>query len=183
VTGPDCRAPYLIVVDMQRIFASGPWGAPRFNEAVPVARRLVDRFAGTAVFTRFVAPARPDGAWQSYYDRWSFAVQPPDAPDYQLVDEFADRAGSTVDASTFGKWSALAGTQDFRPGDTLLVCGVSTDCCVLSTVLAAADAGMATRVVADACAGADDASHRKALDLMALYAPLVEIVESTDVLD
>jgi hypothetical protein len=38
------------------------------------------------------------------------------------------------------------------------------------------------QVVADACAGMDDASHRKALDVLALYAPLVQVVTSAEVL-
>jgi nicotinamidase-related amidase len=63
-----------------------------------------------------------------------------------------------------------------------VLAGVSTDCCVLSTALAAADAGVAVRVVADACAGVDDESHAKALDVMSLYGPLVEVVTAADVL-
>ena len=53
---------------------------------------------------------------------------------------------------------------------TLVLAGVSTDCCVLSTAVAAADVGVPVQVVADACAGVDDASHRKTLDVLALYA-------------
>jgi nicotinamidase-related amidase len=52
---------------------------------------------------------------------------------------------------------------------------VSTDCCVLSTALAAADAGVEAPVVADACAGADDDSHAKALNVMDLYRPLIRV--------
>ena len=59
---------------------------------------------------------------------------------------------------------------------------MSTDCCVLSTAVAAADAGVPVQVVADACAGVGDASHRKALDVLALYAPLIEVVTSAEVL-
>ena len=60
--------------------------------------------------------------------------------------------------------------------------GVSTDCCVLSTALAAADAGVEVQVVAEACAGLTDDSHREALDIMQLYAPLIEVVSLADVL-
>jgi hypothetical protein len=65
---------------------------------------------------------------------------------------------------------------------TILLAGVSTDCCVLSTATAAADAGVPVQVVADACAGVDEASHRKTLEVLALYAPLVEIVTSAELL-
>jgi nicotinamidase-related amidase len=53
---------------------------------------------------------------------------------------------------------------------------------VLSTALAAADDGIAVRVVADACAGADDESHASALRIMRLYSPLVDVVTLTDIL-
>ncbi|WXF89963.1 isochorismatase family protein [Curtobacterium flaccumfaciens pv. flaccumfaciens] len=55
---------------------------------------------------------------------------------------------------------------------------MSTDCCVLSTALAAADAGATVTVVADACAGASDEDHDRALAVMRLYAPLITVVDS-----
>jgi nicotinamidase-related amidase len=63
-----------------------------------------------------------------------------------------------------------------------VLAGVSTDCCVLCTAVAAADAGIGVRVVADACAGADDESHAGALHIMRLYSPLVDVVTLADVL-
>ena len=63
-----------------------------------------------------------------------------------------------------------------------MLAGVSTDCCVLSTALAAADAGTPVRVVGDACAGADDDSHAAALRILQLQSPLIEVVSLADVL-
>ena len=63
----------------------------------------------------------------------------------------------------------------------MVLCGVSTDCCVLSTAVAAADAGVPVRVVGDACAGVSAESHRATLDVLALYGPLVQVVTSADV--
>ena len=186
MTASDARPPaqsWLAVIDMQRIFgdAGSPWAAPRFDEVVEPVARLVDAFGAQTVFTRFIAPAEPVGAWRAYYDAWPFAMQPADAPAYEIVPRFATMAGRTVDSTTFGKWTAelaaLVGVDD-----RLVVCGVSTDCCVLSTVLAAADAGVETLVVSDACAGVDDESHVRALAVMSLYAPLVRIVTVDEVL-
>jgi nicotinamidase-related amidase len=173
----------LVVVDMQPVFADegSPWGAPRFGEALPVVRSLAEA-AGPerTVFTRFVAPERPEGAWVPYYAEWPFALQPPDAPAYRVVPALEDLAAvsSVVTATTFGKWGRELAAH-VRPGDTMLLVGVSTDCCVLSTALAAADAGVAVRVVADGCAGSDDAAHARALDAMRLYAPLADVVDVT----
>jgi nicotinamidase-related amidase len=65
----------------------------------------------------------------------------------------------------------------------MVLTGVSTDCCVISTALAAADAGVAVRVVSDACAGISENDHQRALDAMALYAPLIEITSVDAVLE
>jgi nicotinamidase-related amidase len=168
---------------MQRVFAEpgSAWLAPRFGEIVGPVRQLVEAFRPRVTFTRFVAPQTPVGQWRRYYDMWPFAMQPPGARIYELVDDFAAEPGSTLDAFTFSKWTPeLSG----RVGDggRLVLAGVSTDCCVLSTAVAAADAGAEVQVVADACAGADDDSHGKALDILRLYGPLVAVVSLADVL-
>lgn len=165
----------LVVVDLQEVFADpgSGWATPGFASIVPAVSRLVERFAPRVVFTRFVAPESPTGAWVPYYEQWPFARQPPEAPLWQLVPPFAGTGFPVVAAPTFGKWPAVR--EAVGAADGLVVCGVSTDCCVLSTVLPAADAGLAVEVVADACAGLSEADHQRALDAMALYAPLVTI--------
>ncbi|MCX4759586.1 cysteine hydrolase [Streptomyces sp. NBC_01275] len=176
-------AAHLAVIDMQHVFADpdSPWAAPRYPEAATGVRRLLPAFAERVTFTRFLAPERPAGAWQAYYDRWPFARRPPDAPLWRLTDEFAPLAHDILDAPTFGKWTP--GLADrVAPTGRLVLAGVSTDCCVLSTALAAADAGVEVLVVADACAGADDDSHAKALHVMDLYRPLIRVTAVDEVL-
>jgi nicotinamidase-related amidase len=171
---------WLVVIDLQRVFGDpgSPWAAPRFGEVRPRIHRLIEAFGERVVFTRFVAPAEPQGAWRAYYEQFPFALQPADAPLYELVDDPGPHP--VVTATTFGKWGpALAGVVGDGP---LTVAGVATDCCVLSTVLAAADAGLAVRVVGDACAGSSDDDHQRALDLVALYAPLARLTTTAEVL-
>lgn len=172
-------SPWLAVIDMQRVFgeAGSPWLTPRFADVVAPVQRLVDRFGSRVTFTRFVAPDQPQGAWRRYYEDWPFALQPPDARIYELVDDFGSRP--TLDATTFGKWGPeLAAQVGAGP---LVLCGVTTDCCVLSTALAAADAGVEVQVVIEACAGMNDDTHQQALDVMRLYAPLIKVVSTADV--
>jgi nicotinamidase-related amidase len=49
-------------------------------------------------------------------------------------------------------------------------------------VLAAADDGADITVVTDACAGSTDGNHQKALDVMALYQPLVSFTTTDELL-
>lgn len=173
----------LTVIDMQRVFAEpdSPWATPRFDEAAEGVRRLLPAFGDRVAFTRFLAPEEPVGAWRAYYDQWPFALQPPDAPLWELTDEFAGQARHLVDATTFGKWTPALAAHVGTEG-LMVLAGVSTDCCVLSTALAAADAGVEVLVVADACAGVDDDSHTKALHVMDLYGPLIRVVTVDEVL-
>ena len=172
----------LVVIDMQHIFGDpgSAWRAPRFDQVVAPIKALASAYAPWVAFTRFTAPATPEGAWRDYYRQWPFALQPPDAPAYDLLPEFAPGAGRTIDATTFSKWGPDLAAR--VGAGTMVLAGVSTDCCVLSTALAAADAGVPVRVVAEACAGVDDESHAKALDIMALYGPLVRVIGLADAL-
>jgi nicotinamidase-related amidase len=172
----------LAVIDMQNVFADAdsPWRTPDFGEVVGPVRQLATAFGAATVFTRFVAPAEPVGSWRRYYEQWSFALQPPDAPLWDVVDELAGLPHRTVSAPTFSKWSELGGL--LAPGGRLVLCGVSTDCCVLSTALEAADAGAEVLVVEEACAGLDDHTHAKALEIMDLYGPLVRVVDLAEAL-
>jgi nicotinamidase-related amidase len=177
-------SPWLVAIDLQVIFADpdSAWRTPEFARAAAATETLLPAFDGRVVCTRFVAPEQPTGAWADYYADWPFALVPPTDPLYELVPPFAGLDGPVVSATTFGKWGAdLAAVVG--PEAPLVLTGVSTDCCVLSTALAAADAGRQVVVVADACAGLSDADHQRALDAMALYAPLIRITDVTAVRD
>jgi nicotinamidase-related amidase len=172
----------LVVVDMQHVFADpgSPWATPDYARAAAGVRRLLPSFAGATVWTRFVAPAQPVGAWVPYYEAWPFALRPEDDPIWTIDEGLGPGADPVVSAPTFGKWvpELAAAVGD---ADELVVAGVSTDCCVLSTALAAADAGRAVVVPADACAGLSEADHERALAAMALYAPLLRISDVDEV--
>jgi nicotinamidase-related amidase len=53
---------------------------------------------------------------------------------------------------------------------------------VISTALAAADAGATLTVVTDACAGSTPENHQAAMDVMALYPPQITLATTAEVL-
>ncbi|SMH32379.1 Nicotinamidase-related amidase [Rathayibacter oskolensis] len=171
----------LVAIDLQHVFADpeSPWGSSEFARAASGTRRLLPAFGERVVTTRFVAPSQPSGAWIPYYRDWPFALVPAEDRLYELVEGFEGHR--TVTATTFGKWGADL-EAELDESREMVLTGVSTDCCVLSTALAAADAGVHVRVVEDACAGASEADHRRALDAMALYAPLIALTTVDEVL-
>jgi nicotinamidase-related amidase len=180
--------PWLAVIDMQRVFAEpdSDWYTPRFHEIVAPIRKLLPGFGDHVIHTRFVAPPDPIGSWRAYYDQWPAELVAPDDRRYEIVEELTPEPDATVlTATTFGKWNAELAATIRTPGSPgqLALAGVATDCCVLSTAIAAADAGVHVRVVAQACAGLTDESHHKALDILSGYAPMIEVVELADIVD
>ena len=175
--------PWLVAIDLQHVFAdpASPWGAERFAQAAAAIERLAPAFGDRIVRTRWVAPAEPRGAWAPYFELWPFALTPPEHPQFDLVPPFDAMPGPVETRETFGKWDAGLAAAIDGAAEIVLV-GVATDCCVLSTALAAADAGVHVRVAVDGCAGASDADHERALAAMALYAPLIDLTTVDEVL-
>ena len=174
--------PWLVVVDMQRIFrdSDSEWATPGFDGIVPRIRTLAEQFDERVVFTRFLAPERPEGAWADYYRQWPFALQPADAPAYDIVDSLEVRGRPVVSRTTFNKWGADL-DRATRGSRDLVVTGVSTECCVLTTVLAAADSGAHVTVVRDAVAGPTPQLREAALGVMASYEPLVDVRAAAEI--
>lgn len=174
---------WLVVIDPQRIFAdrSSQWGSPMFPAIVDPVRRLAAAAGDRTVVTRWVPAREPQGSWKAYLEAWPFADVPEHDTLLALVPEMADLGHHVVSLPTFGKWGyALQAVTG--PTPHLVLAGVSTDCCVISTALAAADAGATVTVVTDACAGSSPANHRAAMDVMALYPPQITLATTDDVL-
>lgn len=175
--------PWLVIIDPQRIFADpgSEWGSPMWPEAVANITALAAQHRGRTIITRWIPPepgARV-GSWQEYMAAWPFADRPADDPYFDLVDELADVEAMVLDAPTFGKWDVLAPVVG--EAAELVVTGVSTDCCVVSTVLPAADAGATITLVTDACAGSTPENHAAALQVMGLYPPQVTLTTAAEI--
>ena len=175
--------PWLMIIDMQRIFdeQSSEWATPGYAAVSSEIRRLLGSFESRICFTRFLPPDPPTGVWISYYEKWPFALDPANAPLYELSDEFLSVPATVVDRTTFGKWNGDVNRLLGHPQEIVLT-GVTTDCCVLSTALLACDAGVHVTVVADACAGVTQNDHQRALDAMALYSPMIDVADVDTVL-
>lgn len=181
---PPADGPWLLVIDPQTIFASpdSAWGSPLFSDAMPRIRTLADAFGEHVLVTRWMPTADRSTSWGAYFDAWPFADQPPSDPLFDLVPEaVALSPHPTIDLPTFGKWGpeleAVVGH-----GAHVVLAGVATDCCVISTALAAVDAGAHVTIAADACAGSTAENHAAALHVMGLYPPQLTVSDTAAVL-
>lgn len=180
---------WLVVIDPQRIFAdpSSDWASPFFPSAMASIQRLATQFGPErSLVTRWLPTAERRSSWGDYFRAWPFADVPAEHPLYELVDAAREiSAHPTVDEPTFGKWgAALAAATGHRPERPahLVLAGVSTDCCVIATALAAGDAGAHVQVVREACAASTEANGAAALHVMGLFPPQVRVVGVDEVL-
>ncbi|MGJ6980899.1 cysteine hydrolase family protein [Aestuariimicrobium soli] len=180
MSGAGSQEAWLLVIDPQRIFAdpASEWCAPEFERVVEPIDRLVAQYGERTIVTRWLPGTNRRGSWAAYFERWTFADRPDGDPMFELVEAAvpwaARRGGETLDVSTFGKFGddllAITG-----PEPSLVLTGVATDCCVISTALAAADAGATVEVVGAGCAGSSAENHAAALQVMGLYAPQITV--------
>ena len=180
------EAPWLVVVDPQVIFAdpSSQWASPEFDAAMTVIERVAPAFGEHVLLTRWLptaARSTPEGlptSWAGYFAQWTFADRPASDPLYDLVPrarKLTDRP--TIDEPTFGKWGeGLRAVVGEAPH--LVLAGVSTDCCVITTALAAADGGAHVQVLTDGCAGSTAEDGAAALRIMGLFDPQIRLTDS-----
>ena len=188
--GPERADEWLVIIDAQRIFAdpSSEWASPFWPQAWERIRELAAAFGPErTLLTRWLPTADRATSWGAYFEAWPFADVPADDPLYDLVDGARElSAHPVVDEPTFGKWgaqlrAALAGAAGDGAAPAAAVAprftvvGVSTDCCVISTVLPAADAGAWVRVDSAGCAASTAENGAAALAVMRLFPPQVEV--------
>lgn len=170
--------PWLVVIDPQWIFADpdSEWAAPAFSTILePIAELVHAHGADRTVVTRWVPPEHKRGSWVPYFETYPFADRAPSDAAFAIVPQVAALgARREVSEPTFGKWGAALRAIT-GPTPELVLAGVATDCCVLSTALAAADAGAQVRIASHACAGSDENNHARALAVMQLYAPQIVV--------
>jgi nicotinamidase-related amidase len=164
-----------LCIDMQCIFSKGgisetPW----MERVLPVVIEVAPRYTERTVFTRFITPRRPEqrpGQWQQYYRRRRAATQEHPLP--QQLDLVLALArfvppAHVIDKPAYSAFylSGLEALMREKNVRCVVVTGVETDVCVLSTVLGAVDRGFRAAIVEDALCSSSDAGHEA---LMTIY--------------
>ena len=171
---------WLLVIDLQPAFSDprSPWFTPGLDEVSDRIATLVAAFGHRVVFTRFVPPASPAGSWRAYYAKWPFALERgvglAVGARRAVVGATQPRQPHVLEMAA--RRCAARSAQD----EAVVLCGVSTDCCVLMTALAAVDDGAQVRVVEDACAAKNAGVHAGAIAIMAARAPQLRVVTTAE---
>ncbi|MBQ7380253.1 MAG: cysteine hydrolase [Clostridia bacterium] len=157
----------LIVVDMQKDFIDGALGTAEAVSIVPAVKELIKGFEGTVYFTR-------DTHYENYMSTEEGKHLPvphciKDTEGWQIHPELdALRTTTPIDKLTFGSRELVALLAEQKDVESITLCGLCTDICVISNALLikAYYPEIPLYVVANACAGVTPESHQNALAAM-----------------
>lgn len=190
--GPLGRDAVHLCIDMQRLFSEPTdWHTPAMAHVTPPIVRISAHAPERAIFTRFWAPQHlqdAKGQWQTYYQRWQGVLAHRNDDDlYGLIPELRPFVppGQTLDKFGFSAFDApeLDPMLDRLGAKTLIVTGVETDVCVLSTLFAAIDRGHRIVLVDDAVASSDLASHAATLaHIIPRFDRQIEVIDTETLL-
>ncbi len=190
--GPVTGALHL-VIDMQPLFTgASPWRVDALDSILPGCTALIAHRPASTAFARFMPPQRPEdapGQWQGYYRVWS-AVTRQSLPDSQLevlealrhlapqAPVFEKAGFSVFDNDAFEPFLRKRGIE------ALILSGIETDVCILSTALRAVDLGLRVILAEDAMTSAEPKMHEAALAILrARFDLQVEIAPVAAILD
>ena len=138
------------------------------------------------LFTRFIPPASPDealGRWRKYYQAWEAATLRKLPPSQiELIDELQKflPPAAQLDKSRYSAFAGSSLHNQLRAKNvgTIIVSGVETDVCVLSTVLSAVDIGYRVVVLQDALCSSSDEGHDALMNIYRKrYSCQIEVID------
>jgi len=157
----------LIVVDMQNDFVTDALGSAHAAAIVPAVVEKVKNFDGRVIFTRDTH----DDAYLSTREGKHLPVKHciRDTKGWQIIDALAPFVQEVVDKPTFGSHdlAQMLKAQE-KEIDSIELCGLCTDICVISNAMLLKAALPETDIAVDStcCAGVSAESHQTALDAM-----------------
>lgn len=174
----------VVLIDLQTIFGLkySPWRVDYYEYVITGTCSFLNSLALhdnsntlDIIMTRYLPPPSKH-VWKEYLDMFPSIDRNPNSSDYELdsrLDGVADF--KVVAATTFGKWPVIEPIVGKEPCN-IFIGGVSTECCVLSTALAAVDAGHKVFIMEDLCEGT--VLHNEALNIMKAFSPNITVINS-----
>lgn len=167
-------ADLLLIIDMQNVYTKGQEWACEGVETVSasILRLLNSQAPKQVIFTEYLASEHPEGVWKEYNkvnaainaDPWLNEMMPEFLPWTKKYPVYAKNVYSSFAIPEVLEAAKKAGR--------LVISGVVAECCVLSTVFAAMDAGCKIIYLTDAVAGLSEASRKETEKIVSCFAPL-----------
>ena len=158
----------LLVIDMQTDFVDGALGSAEAVSIIPSVLREIGKYDKSDIIaTRDTHPENYMNTREGRYLPVPHCIK--DTEGWQIVPELdALRKTEAIDKLTFGSRELIALLAEKQGIESITLCGLCTDICVISNALLikAYYPEIPLSVVANACAGVTPESHQNALNAM-----------------
>lgn len=157
----------ILVTDMQKVYLKGEkWACKNIDSALENIIKLLNKCECEVIFTAFLPPKSPLGQWKTYNLVNADVNSSPKKSEiidklkpytelYPLV--FKDRYSSLSNEKV-----REAAYNTINNNGRVVLTGVVSECCVLSTAMAAIDMGCKVIYLNDAVAGSNKESEKAA---------------------
>ena len=187
----DSRAIHLCI-DMQRIFLeSGPWFCSEGLRILEPIKRIIQQFPKNSWFSRFMTPKNPEefsNSWRRYYKHWEVVTQERIEP--AVMDIHPTLLKESIQPKVFEKYTYdtfknpdLNNALKDNSVSTLILTGVETDVCVLTTALSGVDLGYRVIMASDAMTSSDIKTHEFVIEsLTKRFDQQIEVASTDSIL-
>ena len=171
----------LVVVDMQNDFVHGKLGTIEARTAIEQVNDWIiwanfsirnDHSDRTPII--FTRDTHTEESWRNYMESDNFPIHCERGTyGWEIIDEIDTTGGIIIDKESFGGKEIIQNLKEFESQnqdylDEIVVCGVCTDICVISTaiILQSFFPYAKIHIGSSACAGTSPENHEKALEIM-----------------
>ena len=164
----------LLVIDMQNVYLpEQPWAcetAARTKENI--LKLLGNHSKDQTIFTRYIAAEHPVGTWITYNEMNRKINENPWMN--ELMDGIKEAAESyhVYDKSTYSSFQVPAIREAAQKADRVILTGVVSECCVLSTFFEGIDLGCKLIWLTDATSGLNPILEAETLHILQGLSPL-----------
>ena len=169
----------LLVIDMQNVYTKGQeWACEEVEKASDSILRLLNSRALSQVI--FTATKHPEGVWKEY-NKVNAAVNA-DPWLNEMMSEFLPytKKYPVYTKSVYSSFVIPQVRELAKHASRVVISGVVAECCVLSTVLSAIDAGCKVIYLTDAVAGLSEVSRKETENIISYFAPLHTVLMTTE---
>lgn len=172
----------ILVTDMQNVYRDGqPWACRDTDGAARNILKILDKAEnGQVIFTKFMPPENPVGAWKVYNEKYK------EINESEFLNELVPKLKDvSKDYRVYEKsvYSSLAIPEVLKEAEKagrVVLTGVVAECCVLSTAFHAIDKGCHVVYITDAVSGLDEPKEQATILTLSGLSPVHTTICTTE---
>ncbi|MDD6039341.1 MAG: isochorismatase family protein [bacterium] len=163
----------LLVIDMQNVYLSDqPWACEGIDSVCNHIAELLDSRKCDPVFTLFVPPEAPVGVWKDYNREYADINSNPWMSEPIETFKKYHNTYPVYTKQVYSCYNDAKLKEALCKFDRVVITGVVAECCVLSTVCGAIDAGQKVLYLTDAVAGLSKEVAKQTADVLSNFSPM-----------